>query len=122
MFGLTQRSDLTGINIVVAVLGLVLFLSPWLVGFREVQAATWNTWICGLVIAGLAVLAVTELQEWQEWVNAAFGLWTAAAPWILGFAGSVTAMWTHVVVGLVVAVLAAVEVWLIHNSPPTKAA
>jgi hypothetical protein len=31
-------------------------------------------------------------------------------------------MWTHVLVGLVVLVLAAVEIWLIHGSPPSKTA
>jgi len=122
MLGLKQRSELTAINIINAVLAVFLFFSPWLVGYRDVQIATWNAGVCGLVIALVAALAITGLQEWEEWSNALLGLWTAAAPWILGFAGTVAAMWTHVLVGLVVLVLAAVEIWLIHGSQPSKTA
>ena len=120
MFGVTQRSDLTALNIVNALLAAFLFLSPWIFGFGAVQAAAWNAWICGLLIVALAVAAVSALHEWEEWVNGALGLWTAAAPWILGFAGTAAALWTHLGVGLAVAVLAAVEIWLIRENPPAQ--
>ena len=120
MLNLKDRSEPTAINVVNAVLAAFLFVSPWLVGFRELQAASWNAWICGLAVLVIALAAVADLQEWEEWVNGAIGLWTAVAPWVLGFAGVTTAMWTHVGVGLAVAVLAAVELWLIHSGPPAK--
>ena len=119
---LKGRSELTAINIINAILAAFLFASPWLFGFSDGQAASWNAWVCGLVIAALALAAINELQEWEEWANVVVGLWTAVAPWILGFAGVVAAMWTHVGVGLAVAVLAAVELWLLHSNPPTKTA
>ena len=122
MMTFKNRSELTAINLINAVLGAFLFVSPWLVGFRDVQAASWNAWICGVAVLVFAVAAATELQEWEEWVNGALGLWTIAAPWVLGFAGTAVAMWTHVGVGLAVAILAAVELWLIHSDPPAKAA
>jgi len=78
--------------------------------------------ILAVVICLIAAFAITRLQEWEEWSNAALGLWTAAAPWILGFAGTMVAMWTHVLVGLAVLGLAAVELWLIHGSSPSKTA
>jgi hypothetical protein len=121
MLELKQRSELTAINIVNALVAAFLFVSPWLVGFREVQAASWNAWVCGLAIAVIALAAVTALYEWEEWVNGALGLWTAVAPWALGFASVATAMWTHFGVGLAVAILAAAELWLIHSNPPAKA-
>ena len=114
MLGLKQRSELTAINIINAVLAVVLFFSPWLVGYRDAQIASWNAGTCGLVIG--------RLQEWEEWSSAALGLWTAAAPWIMGFTGSIPAMWAHVLVGLAVLALAAIELWLIHGSPPSKTA
>jgi hypothetical protein len=122
MLGLKQRSELTAVNIINAVLAVFLFFSPWLVGFRDVQIASWNAGVCGLVISLMAALAITRLQEWEEWSNALLGLWTAAAPWILGFASTMTAMWTHVLVGLAVVVLAVVELWLIHGSSSSKTA
>jgi hypothetical protein len=122
MLGLKQRSELTAINIINAVLAVFLFFSPRLVGFLDVQIASWNAGVCGLVIGLVAALAITRLQEWEEWSSALLGLWTAAAPWILGFASTITAMWTHLLVGLAVVVLAAVELWLIHGSPLSKTA
>jgi SPW repeat-containing protein len=122
MLGLKQKSELTAINIITAVMAVFLFFSPWLVGYRDVQIATWNAGACGLAIGLMAAFAITRLQEWEEWSNATLGLWTAAAPWILGFAGTMVAMWTHVLVGLAVLGLAAVELWLIHGSSPSKTA
>lgn len=122
MLGLKQRGELTAINIINAVLAVILFFSPWLVGFRDVQIATWNAGVCGLAIGLMAAFALTKLQEWEEWSNALLGLWTAAAPWVLGFAGTGAAMWSHVLVGLAVLALAAVELWLVHRSPPSRTA
>ncbi|HEU6441677.1 MAG TPA: SPW repeat protein [Microvirga sp.] len=119
---LKGRTELTAINIVNAVLAAFLFVSPWLFGFSGAQAASWNAWICGLAVAVLALAAVKDLHEWEEWANLALGLWTLAAPWILGFAGIAAALWTHAGIGLAVAVLAAVELWLLRASPPTKTA
>ena len=119
---LKDRGELTVMNAVNAVLAVFLFISPWLIGFRDVPAASWNAWICGGLIALLAAAASSEVQEWEEWVNAALGLWTAVAPWVLGFAGITTVMWTHVGVGLAAAILAAIELWLLHGNPPARAA
>ena len=122
MLGLKQRGELTAINIITAVLAVLLFFSSWLVSYRDVQIATWNAGACGLAIGLMAAFAITRLQEWEEWSNAALGLWTAAVPWILGFASTMVAMWTHVLVGLAVLGLAAIELWLIHGNSPSKIA
>ena len=122
MLELKNRSELTVINVANAILAVFLFVSPWLVGFREMQAAARNAWILGIVIFVIAVAAASALREWEEWVNCVLGLWTIVAPWILGFAAAKGAMWTHVAVGIAVAVLAAIELWLIHSGPPAKTA
>jgi hypothetical protein len=44
-------------------------------------------------------------------------LWTLASPWILGFQGT-TAMTVHVLIGAAVAVLAAIELWMMSQNPP----
>ena len=38
------------------------------------------------------------------------------SPWVLGFQGTTRPMAVHVVVGIVVAVLAAIEIWM--TAPP----
>jgi O-antigen/teichoic acid export membrane protein len=122
MLNLKGRTEFTALNTINLVLAAFLFVSPWLLGFQEVQSASWNAWACGLAIAILAGAALNDLREWEEWTNAALGLWVAIAPWALGFAALTTAMWTHVGVGLAVAVLAAIELWLLHGNPPARAA
>jgi hypothetical protein len=111
MLRLKQRSDLAAINIINALLAAFLFFSPWLVGFTDVEPAFWNTWVCGPLIGILAITAFNALYEWEEWANAALGLWTLVAPWVLGFSHVTGALWAHVGVGFAIAVLAAVELW-----------
>jgi hypothetical protein len=47
------------------------------------------------------------MNRWQDWTKVVLGLWFAATPWILGYAGLTGALWSGLITGLVVAVLAA---------------
>ena len=93
-----NRAELTGMNIVNALAGAGLFLSPWLFSFSGEQAASWNAWIGGLLVAIVAVAAVAQLETWEEWVNLGIGLWLVISPWVLGFADRV--FWPHLLFGL----------------------
>jgi hypothetical protein len=117
-----NRVELTAMNIVNAIVGAGLFLSPWLFGFDGEQAASWNAWIGGLLVAIIAVAAVTQLETWEEWVNLAIGLWLVISPWLLGFTGLTNAFWGALIAGLVVAVLAAVELWMLHQDQDRRLA
>ena len=110
-----NRVELTAMNIVNAIVGAGLFLSPWLFGFDGEQAASWNAWIGGLLVAIIAVAAVTQLETWEEWVNLAIGLWLVISPWVLSFTGLTNAFWCALMAGLVVSVLAAVELWMLYQ-------
>jgi short subunit fatty acids transporter len=76
-----------------------------------------NANITGLVIAIIAIAALAAFAVWEEWLNLIVGLWALVSPWVLGFQGS-TAMAVHVVIGLAVAVLAAIELWIMSQNPP----
>jgi SPW repeat-containing protein len=99
------------------VLGAFLFLSPWIFGFSGSTAAE-NANIVGVVIAVIAVAALAAFAVWEEWLNLIVGLWTLVSPWVLGFQGTTKAMTVCVVVGLLVAILAAVEIWMTSHIPP----
>ena len=71
----------------------------------------------GIVIVVLSVAALFAFAVWEEWLNLIVGLWTLASPWILGFQGT-TAMTVHVLIGAAVAVLAAIEIWMMSQNPP----
>jgi SPW repeat len=98
------------------VLGAVLFLSPWIFGF-DPGIASQNAYITGIVIAVLAVAALAAFAVWEEWLNLVVGLWALVSPWVLGFQGT-RAMTVHVIIGAAVAILAAVELWLLSQHPP----
>jgi hypothetical protein len=98
------------------ILGAILFFSPWIFGF-EAGRASENAIIAGIVIAALAIAALTAFAVWEEWLNLIVGLWTLVSPWVLHFQGT-QAMTVHVVIGAVVAILAALELWIMSQNPP----
>ena len=111
----TQSTTETVLDAAKVIAGLGLALSPWILGFTATTAAAWNAWLAGAVIAILAIWALTAFDPWQEWVSLAAGIWTIAAPWALGFSATASAMGAHVVIGAVVAILAAIELWHTHS-------
>jgi hypothetical protein len=99
------------------ILGVFLVLSPWLLHFAP-GAESWNAWAGGGVIAVLSIAALLAFAEWEEWLNLVVGLWIVVSPWALKFSASTNAMRTDAIVGLIVAVIAAIELWMFHRSPP----
>ena len=72
--------------------------------------------LTGIAIAALAIAALARFAVWEERLNLIVGLWAFASPWVLGFQG--TAMTVHVIIGAVVAILAAIELWMLNQIPP----
>lgn len=99
------------------VLGLVLLLTPWAVGFAAEPVPAWTAWITGGLIAIVAVIALAAQAYAAAWGNLVLGLWAVAAPWILGFAAVAGAMWSHVALGALVALAAVAELWIEHQPP-----
>jgi len=117
----TRATKETAIDLVNVVLGLCLVFAPWALGFTSEIGATRNAWIVGAAIALIALGALFAFREWEEWVNLALGVWAILAPWLLGFATVAAALYAHVIIGLIVAALAALDLWMIHNRPVLRA-
>ncbi len=98
------------------ILGAVLFFAPWIFGFDAGKVSE-NAYISGIVIVVLALAALAAFAIWEEWLNLIVGLWTLVSPWVLGFQGT-KAMTVHVIIGIAVAVLAAIEIWITSQNPP----
>jgi hypothetical protein len=99
-------------------IGLALFLSPWALGFSNDNPTNWNAWLSGGLIAALAVAALVMFAEWQEWLALAAGVWVVLSPWVLQFSSNTTVTPLHVIAGAVVAAVAALPLWLPHESHP----
>ena len=94
-----------------ALLGIWIFISPWLLQHAMAGAAMlggvggvamWNFYIVGIAIAVVALAAVFVFSLWGEWVNLALGTWLCLSPWLLGFGTSTALMWNAVIVGMLV--------------------
>lgn len=97
-------------------LGAFLFCTPWLFGYAA-GAMSGNAWISGSLIVLVSLAALSAFAEWEERVILGLGLWVLVSPWVLGFDGS-QAMHIDLVIGVIVALLAAVELRLDHTAPP----
>jgi hypothetical protein len=103
-------------DVVNLVLGMVLFFSPW--EFDLSVGAQWQTAsVVGIFIAVLSIAALAAFAVWEEWLKVFAGLALIVSPWLLGFQDS-DAMTIDVVIGIMVAVLAAFEVWALHERGP----
>jgi len=88
------------------ILGVWLFLSPWILGFTDTGLVATNAWVFGVIVAALALLAIFAYQQWEEWLNAAIGIWVFVSPWVLGMATNANVLWNSLIVGALLVVLA----------------
>jgi hypothetical protein len=99
-------------------LGAWLFLTPWIFGFTSEAATSWNAWLSGLAIGAIAIAALVAFTEWEEWINLVLGIWVAISAWVVGFTSHATMAWVSTIVGILVAIIAAVRIWMLHHNPP----
>jgi cation transporter-like permease len=113
---INNRTDMI-INVTNAVLGAILFLSPWLLGYSQDTGAALNARLSGGIVILLALLAVIRTHDWEEWLNVIAGLWIAGAPWLLWFEDVLSARWAHVVIGFCIVAIAAFELYRLYLEP-----
>ncbi len=129
MLKVTRKTE-AFVDTVNLALGVFLFVSPWIFGFTS-ELARHTSWMAGAAIGIVAILSIGDLFEsisipdffeTEEWINLAIGLWLAVCPWVIGMYDDTTATEVHLMVGLAVATIAAVELWLVHGTPPNQTA
>jgi SPW repeat-containing protein len=95
--------------------GVLLFVSPWALGFSGDLMAARTAWVGGAIIFIMSVAALAQFAEWEEWVALVVGALVIIAPWVLGFATVHVAMWSCVVLGAVVVLSSISEIWAVHH-------
>jgi hypothetical protein len=92
------------------IVGIVLILAPFMLGFADGTAAQWVPIIIGIATIGLGMITRHELglikvvpMIGHIVVDVAAGLLLAASPWLFGFADRI--WWPHVLVGIVYVVI-----------------
>lgn len=92
--------------------GVFLFISPWLFAYVSEKARV-DIWVSGAAIAAISVAAIVAFADWEEWLNLLLGVWLMISPWLLGFMHT-RAMHVCILLGAMVAFIAALELWLMH--------
>jgi uncharacterized membrane protein HdeD (DUF308 family) len=90
-------------DILALVAGVALFFAPLLLGFGDSGTAAWIAPVLGPVIVAVAVKLLIAPADWGKWAYLGLGLLTLAAPWVLDFGATASALWTHLVLGAAVA-------------------
>jgi len=111
----SRRAGTNARDWITLICGVLLFVSPWALGFAGNVMAGWTAWVGGVVIAIMGIVALVQFAEWEEWVALIAGVLMVIAPWVLGFAAVTYAVWTCVLLGIVVAVVSVSEIWMVHH-------
>jgi hypothetical protein len=90
------------------VLGLWLFVSPWVLQYRETTSAQ-NAFVVGFLLMVTAAIALTSFLVWEEWFSVMLGAWLVISPWVLG--ASLVPMGNFVIVGFLVLALGLYVIW-----------
>lgn len=110
-----RREDVTtasGLNVVA---GLWLILAPFAFDY-DADAAVWNDVILGVSVATIAMIRTSGAyrEAWLSWLNGALGAWLIIAPFVLGYSDEGAALSNDILLGVIVAGLAA---WSAVSSP-----
>lgn len=100
-------------------LALILFGAPWFFAHAS-RTADLDLRLSSAAIIVLSLAAIIAFSAWEEWINFALGLWLVASPWLLGFAHT-RAMHFSIGIGVAIAFLAALELWLRYEAAEREA-
>ncbi len=93
------------------ILGFALVIAPILFGYSHNAPALWTS-----VLVGLATIAFSwtegknhDSELWEYWSVVILGGTAVVSPFILGFTELTAALWTSIVLGVLIALFAAMK-------------
>ena len=92
--------------------------APWILGFSNDHAAMACSLVAGAVLASCSISALGGFFRLFGEVDVALGVLIAVAPWLLGFGRDHRAAWALVVLGLLAALVSAMELRQLGRLPP----
>jgi uncharacterized membrane protein len=100
------------------VVGVLLFITPFVFGATTTTAAAWTAYIGGvlLVIAGLWSLS-SGTNQWIEGAEVVLGVLLFIAPWVLGFSSLTNMAWSCWIAGILAVVLGGSDLVRERNRP-----
>lgn len=99
---------------VILLLGLWLFVSPWVLGYASGAPVSLNAFITGGLIVLMAAFDLYKTYAWAVVISLLAGVWIAVSPWVPALADAAALMLSNVIAGVAVAVLA---LWELRSDP-----
>lgn len=96
-------------DILAIILGGLMVISPFVAGYGEVMAVMLSAVIAGAVVVILGAMELSAPKRWEEVLMVIAGAWMMAAPYALGYAGTLQS-W-HIALGAITVLLALFEIW-----------
>jgi VIT1/CCC1 family predicted Fe2+/Mn2+ transporter len=106
---------------ILSILGLLLVISPFALGYNNDTNAMWSSIVLGAVIAlvsGYKALA-RDKGVWEDVIDVIAGVVAIAIPFVLGFSSITVALWTFVVMGILVVLLSGYDIYARRMEPTT---
>jgi hypothetical protein len=82
-------------------------MSPWVTGYADVQVASMNALVLGIILVLEELLELGVHESAEEWIDMVAGIWLIASPFALGFTDSMPALLNAEIVGLLTVLFAA---------------
>ncbi len=114
----SRSGDLSLYDSVLLILAVLFIASPWMLGYSGDRHASISSCFLGAAIAVFVISTMSEYSRIYREAIVALGGLAAAAPWLLRFAADHRAATAHVVIGCLVIIISAGELWLTGGHPP----
>lgn len=105
---------------ITGILGALLAVSPWWLKFAGNNAATWFSVILGVIAVIASVIGgrqdTEDKKNLEYWVLGITGLVAFLAPFVFGYSALVAALWTGVIIGLILLVWDGIKVFQVRAS------
>jgi len=116
------NGDWTIVEIVNTAVTAVLVLSPWLFRYSDNATATLSAVLIGALVIIATFKRDAVASTWHSFAVLVLGLCTIIAPWALEFSTLSNAVGMHVLAGIVVVAMTAINLWIRYFDQPEKTA
>lgn len=103
-----KMKGVKGMYWVTGVVGLILAIAPWIFNYTGNTVALWTSLIVGVatIIVSWIEGAKGDRERWEYWTAVVLGVIAIIAPFVLGFNSSTSALWSSVILGVLVVIFA----------------
>ncbi len=103
------------------ILGILMIIAPFVLGFSGNPSALWSGIILGAItlIVSLIKAFSHNASTWEYWLTGLMGILAIIAPFVLAFTVLPAAEWSLIVLGVITLILSVVQLYMMRTAPTT---